>query len=354
MKKLIAFFLPQFHTFPENDEWWGKGFTEWTNTKKSVPLFKGHNQPRTPLNDNFYCLLDEETQEWQSKLAVENGIYGFCYYHYWFNGKMLLQKPMEIMLKNPNIKNRFCVSWANESWARTWDGQEKQYLIKQVYGGQEDWEAHLQYLLPFFQDERYIQIDGKPLMLLYTTSRIKDCDEMVKYWNERIKEYGFKGIYIVETLNAYQKEPVLENSSAEIYFEPAYTIAYDLKKQNIFAKMRRFILAKSGIGNVLKFDARVAFKYIATRSYKSKKTAYAGTFTDWDNTPRKGRKGTVMTHNSPKLFEENLNALVNRDDIGDFIFVNAWNEWAEGAYLEPDTHNEYKYLEICKKVFVKE
>ena len=151
--KVIAFYLPQFHAIPENDEWWGKGFTEWVNTKKAKPLFEGHQQPKTPLNDNYYCLLDAETQEWQAELAEKYGVYGFCYYHYWFNGKMLLEKPMENMLNNKNIKLPFCISWANEPWARTWDGKNKEVLMSQVYGEEKEWKEHFEFHAKCFLDD---------------------------------------------------------------------------------------------------------------------------------------------------------------------------------------------------------
>lgn len=348
MKKIIAMYLPQYYSFPENDEWWGKGFTDWTNVRKAKPLFRGHMQPKIPLDNNYYCLLDKKTHLWQADLAKKYGIDGFCYYHYWFNGKMLLEKPIELVLNNPDIKIKYCFSWANESWARTWDGQEKKYLIKQSYGGQEDWENHFQYLVKFFKDSRYIRIDDMPVMLLYTSSRIARCEEMVEYWNTRIKSLGFKGLYVIETLNAYQKEPALKNSQGVYYFEPAYTLSYALKKKNLLSKGRRFLLSKMGIGGVLKYDARVAYELIEKRNPKWNKTIYKGTFTDWDPTPRKGKKGLVMCHNSPDLFRKNINKLLNEYSGGDYVFINAWNEWAEGAYLEPDEDHRYDYLEICK------
>ena len=166
--------MPQFHAIPENDIWWGEGFTEWTNTKAAKPLFRGHYQPKEPLKDNYYSLLDSKTQEWQASLAKKYGIYGFCYYHYWFHGKLLLEKPMENMLKNKKVDIPFCISWANETWSRTWSGQEREILIQQDYGNKSDWLKHIEYLVPFFKDSRYIKIDNKPLMLLYTSCKIEN------------------------------------------------------------------------------------------------------------------------------------------------------------------------------------
>ncbi|MCD7820315.1 MAG: glycoside hydrolase family 99-like domain-containing protein, partial [Lachnospiraceae bacterium] len=171
--KIIPFYLPQFHTIPENDKWWGKGFTEWTNVRKAVPLFEGHQQPKLPLGDHFYNLLDDETKIWQAELAKQYGIFGFCYYHYWFkNGKRLLEKPAEQMLKNKDIDLPFCFCWANENWSRNWDGGNHEIIMAQEYGGKREWEMHFQYLLPFFRDKRYITMNGKPLFIIYKPEQI--------------------------------------------------------------------------------------------------------------------------------------------------------------------------------------
>ena len=159
--KIIAFYLPQFHNIPENDEWWGDGFTEWTNVKKAKPLYEGHMQPRVPLGGNYYNLLDDNVKIWQADLAKKYGVYGFCYYHYWFNGKMLLEKPMEQMLANKEVDIPFCICWANEPWTKAWVGDERKLLIAQEYGQEEEWKQHFMYLLPFFKDERYITKNGK-------------------------------------------------------------------------------------------------------------------------------------------------------------------------------------------------
>lgn len=349
-KKVLAFYLPQFHAIPENDEWWGKGFTEWRNTKKAKPLFSGHRQPRTPLNENYYNLLDSETQIWQSELAQKYGVYGFCYYHYWFTGKLLLEKPMENMLKDSRITIPFCISWANESWARTWDGNDKEYLIHQNYGGEEDWEAHLQYLLPFFRDKRYIKIEGKPLFLLYTACNIERCEEMIDYWQKRMQEEGFEGIYILETLNGIQKEHVLGNSEGDVVFEPIYTRCHEVKKNDLFSKIKRYLNYHYGIGKVARLNTKDIYRLIEEREYSAQRKTYIGTFPDWDNTARKGNRGIVFTNSSPEIFKKHLEELFHKSNAEEFIFINAWNEWGEGAYLEPDQHYEYRYLEAIAQV----
>ena len=347
--KIIAFYLPQFHEIPENNEWWGEGFTEWVNTKKAKPLFKGHYQPKEPLNDNYYCLLDENTQIWQAKLAKKYGIYGFCYYHYWFNGKLLLEKPMENMLNNPKIDIPFCISWANETWARTWDGQEKSILIQQKYEGKSDWESHIKYLLPFFRDDRYIKIDNKPLMLLYTSVKIDDCEAMIEYWDSFLKQEGFAGIYIAETLSSYQTEPCLKNSEAGVEFEPLYTRKKIRDKEELWDKVIRNI-KKSISSKWGRIDARKYWEHILHDTRKSDKEIYLGAFPRWDNSARKGKKGDVYKNTDPEEFEKNMKQLIvmARKNKHRFIFINAWNEWAEGAYLEPDKVYGYKYLEAIK------
>lgn len=348
-KKIIAFYLPQYHSIPENDKWWGNGFTEWRNVKQARPLYKGHMQPNIPLNNNYYCLLDENVQVWQAELAEKYGVSAFCYYHYWFNGKLLLEKPMENMLKNPNINISYCISWANESWTRSWDGKEKKILIKQKYGGKDDWEKHIEYLIPFFKDHRYLKIENKPIFLIYSTSRIEKCEEMVEYWKQRLVEEGFAGLYIIETLNGVQSSHFLNNSDADIVFEPIYTLTNEIKKRDLYSKIKRFIRSHFSTKEIIKVDGKKAYEIIQKRKYSPKRKTYIGTFTSWDNTPRKGNKGTVFIDINPEDYGKNLKTILKRDDIEDYIFINAWNEWGEGAYLEPDTKYNFKMLEETKR-----
>ena len=173
--KIIPFYLPQFHEIPENNKWWGEGFTEWTNVRKAKPLFEGHRQPKIPLDNNYYNLMDDNVKIWQAKIAKEHGIFGFCYYHYWFkNGRKLLEKPAEQMLQNQEIDIPFCFCWANENWSKNWDGGNREVIMEQHYGGKQDWEMHFQYLLPFFRDKRYITVHGKPIFVIYKPEQIID------------------------------------------------------------------------------------------------------------------------------------------------------------------------------------
>ena len=193
--RIFSFYLPQYHEIPENNEWWGKGFTEWTNVRKAKPLFKGHIQPLHPLNDNYYDLMDKRTVEWQTRLMKEYGLTGMIYYHYYFCGKKLLEKPTENLLKWKDIDQPFFFCWANHSWKKTWNGTSE-LLIEQTYGDECDWEEHFQYLLPFFKDDRYEKINNKPVFMFFI-SQFEKKQDIVKYFNKRCKESGFNGIYII-------------------------------------------------------------------------------------------------------------------------------------------------------------
>ena len=350
--KTIAFYLPQFHTIPENDRWWGKGFTEWVNVKNSKPQFKGHMQPEVPYGGLYYNLLDNDVQIKQAKLAKQYGIYGFCYYHYWFEGKLLLEKPMENMLQNTDIDIPFCICWANETWARTWDGNEKDILISQNYN--EDlsaWKKHFDYLLPFFCDQRYIKKDNKPMMIIYKPQLIKNGKEMLFYWNKLAQKAGFSGLYL-----GYQHHSAFDFDLADygfdfgIEFEPFYTV-HECQKKNIkleplLRKIKKKILKTPTI-----YDYDFIWNQIIKRN-PDNRLHCPGAFTSWDNTPRRGRNSIVFWKSSPqKYFRYLMQRIENAKKLydSDFLFINAWNEWAEGAHLEPDEYNGFGYLEATKK-----
>ena len=354
MTKIIAFHLPQFHSIPENDEWWGKGFTEWVNTKKAKPLYKNHIQPKEPLNDNYYNMLDKETLKWQCDLSTKYGIYGFCYYHYWFNGKLLLEKPVENLLQYKDINQKFCFCWANEPWTRAWDGAEQNVLINQLYGDEEDWKNHFEYLLKFFKDERYILIDNKPVLVIYRTSNIDKCDEMIGFWDQLCIENGFDGIYVVEEKNSFQDRSYCMNSKAIVEFEPMYTV---MCKRNLFEKIRDKIIRtwqnciQDNKLRIFYYDK--VWKNILNRKIENTdKKQFLGAFVDWDNTARKNKNGMVIKGANPEKFQKYLDKQVKRAENinSEFVFVNAWNEWGEGTYLEPDKYNKFGYLEAIKKV----
>lgn len=342
--KLIAFYLPQFHRIKENDEWWGEGFTEWTNVKKSQPLYEGHNQPRIPLDNNYYDLSKKETLEKQTELAKENGIYGFCFYHYYFNGKKLLERPAELLLENKNINFNYCFSWANEPWTRSWDGKTRDIIMPQSYGGKKEWKKHFEYLLPFFKDERYIKKENKPVFLIYRTNNIPECEEMTNYWQELAINSGLNGIYLLETLNSFQRNPILNSSRGVVEFEPMLTIRHYLKP---ITQIKRLLKKKLGLLDKINYDE--VWAQILQRDNDYGKERYLGAFVSWDNTPRKEKNGLVVENSTPEKFGNYLKIQINKNNT-EFLFINAWNEWAEGAYLEADSLNEFSYLNQLKKV----
>lgn len=360
MIKIVAFYLPQFHEVKENSFWWGKGFTEWENVKKAVPLFKNHRQPRVPLDQYYYQLDDISAIQWQADLAREYGVYGFCFYHYWFNGKLLLEKPVELLLKNKNIKLNYCFSWANETWSRTWTN-EKEILIKQTYGGKEEWENHFAYFLPFFNDERYIKINNRPMLLIYKSMLIPDIDDMLKYWEQRACEEGFAGMHFVETVRSSKIDKRTDEYSAKVEFEPARSIngcsEVILMHRRLKRRVIRFInliLHKKKPENGI-----WKFKDIAARSmrFRNLPNTYGGVFVGWDNSPRVNTRSFIITEPTKQEFGDFLcqkarMVIKNNDENNQFIFVNAWNEWGEGTYLEPDSINQFQYLEKIKE-FVK-
>ncbi|MCH5211585.1 MAG: glycoside hydrolase family 99-like domain-containing protein [Oscillospiraceae bacterium] len=347
--QILAINLPQFHSIPENDEWWGKGFTEWVNVKKAKPLYKGHVQPLVPYNNNYYDLSRADDMIAQANLAKEYGIGGFVYYHYWFNGKKLLEKPCELLLEHPEADIDFCFCWANEPWTRAWDGKNKQVIMPQTFGGREDWEAHLQYFLKFFSDDRYIKKNNKPMLFIYSPSRIPHFEDMMEYWNKRIKEYGFDGIYLVEYISTMNPDAFSKYSEAVMEFEPLFTCRFGISN---IKKAKRLLCKKLKTLDVLDYDYIWKKVIERNRTYGGREI-FSGALSGWDNTPRKGKAGMVIKNGSPEKFEKYLNQLVDtvrQDGSKDYMVINAWNEWGEGAILEPTKQDSYKYLEAIKRI----
>lgn len=347
--KFIAFYLPQFHAIPENDMWWGKGFTEWERLKTAKPLFDGHYQPRVPYK--YYDLSDIEEMVNQAELAKRFNVHGFCYYHYWFNGKLLLERPLENMLQDKKVDIPFCLAWANEPWTRAWEGRSKVLLMPQSYGTEEDWKKHIEYLLPFFKDDRYIYVAGKPLFLIYRTELFGRFDEMIVFWNKFLKENGIEGIYLAEMLTGYQSSASCTNSEAVVEFEPMLTSGLTnsgfIKVRNIIRRKFSWIFRKKY--RVKSYDSIWEHILGRERTYEGK-TIYFGAFTGWDNTPRFKDRSLIFKNSTPTKFNDFLLRQAQKSN-SEYIFINAWNEWAEGAYLEPDLKNGYSYLEAVRDVY---
>lgn len=342
--KLIALYLPQFHPIAENDLWWGQGFTEWTNTRKSVPLYEGHVQPKEPLDDNYYDLTMPSAQKWQAELAKKYGIFGFCYYHYWFKGKRLLEKPYQQMLELGEPDFPFCLSWANEAWTRRWDGGSHHILMPQDYGDESDWEAHFYELLPAFRDHRYIRMNDKPLFIIYRPEEIPNCSSMLVFWNQLAKLNGLPGIYFVRTLGGFSL-PWLEGFDASMEFEPHYTFAHSDSRY-----LWNYIKIQEQEHLVIDYD--YVWNSIIHRSHRrSQNKVIPGAFVNWDNTPRLGARGQSCIGTAPHKFEWYLTRQIQRASKlydSEFLFINAWNEWGEGAFLEPDKIHRFRYLEAVR------
>lgn len=343
MKK-YAYYLPQFHEIPENNKWWGEGFTEWVNVKKARPLIKNHNQPKKPLNNNYYE-LNEDTLRWQADLAMKYHIDGMIFYHYYFCGKKLLEKPAEILLKNKDIPMNFFFCWANHSWYRSWEGT-KELLMEQTYGDVNDWEKHFQYLLPFFQDYRYQKKDNKPLFMLFQSS-FKQNKNIAKYFDKRCRDYGFDGIQIIESIQNYDTTSSnIDNSILHTREPNCSSMRYKFSKRNILFRIRNKILKILNKYTYLKYieqyDGDILLK-IAADNYKQ--NIIPGLFFEWDNTPRHGYRGYLISSISKKAFFIYMNTI----EDSEFVFINAWNEWCEGMMLEPTSDKKYLYLEWLKE-----
>ena len=346
--KIFAYYLPQFHCIPENDEWWGKGFTEWTNVRKAKPLFKKHKQPKVPFDNNYYSLDDINTLQWQYKLLNEYKVDGLIFYHYYFSGKKLLEKPAEMLLKNPEINIKFFFCWANHSWKRSWEGSTE-ILLEQTYGTEDDWKEHFNYLLPFFQDKRYQKQNNKPMLMIFK-SDFEEKKAMFEYFNKKCIENGFNGICIIETRESLKNEENEKHNYTKLIHlrEPDSSKAeYTFKLINFpfraINKIKR-ILHKINFNVLVKYDGNKLFKLMC-KKYSYNKNIIRGLFFEWDNTPRHSYRGYIITPVSKKNFIKYMD-LIKKEE---YVFINAWNEWCEGMMLEPTEEYRYKYLEWIRE-----
>jgi lipopolysaccharide biosynthesis protein len=354
--KVIAMYLPQYHEIPENNEWWGKGFTEWTNVKKAQPLYKGHLQPRVPLGEDYYDLSDENELINQMDLAKKYGIDGFCFYHYWFSGKKLLEKPIERLLSEKRELLPFCLCWANEPWTRTWDGQEgsKQILMPQCYGSVEEWKQHYQYLNSYFKKDEYIKVDGKPLIIIYKQSEIPNIKEMLACWDEMAKQEHFAGVFVLNVLRIGIEKECSLFGNGTIDFEPFATFSriesgYIDKISHIYLGNRKEnYRRKYRVIDYSRFCEKMTSRYTLKDCQH-----YLGLFAGWDNTPRQGKNTTIIfENNTPENFGKYFDIQYRRsiELENQFLFINAWNEWGEGTFLQPDQKYKYGYLEKIRSV----
>lgn len=355
---VVALYLPQYYETEYNNQWWEKGYTEWTALKRSKPLFTGHNQPRVPLNGNYYDLSERNNIKWQMELAKQYGVDGFAIYQYYSLGSKLLEVPTEIIRDDSSLDLPFFLYWANESWKKAWFGQDNTVVWEQKYGNEDDWREQFDYCLQYFKDDRYIKINGKPVYAIYNPWALPDGDHFIELWNLWARENGLSGIYFVKNIGSHDRD-TLGKWSAKITREPNYTFAHDewlLEKiyrvgtTRIIDFLNRKVLIKRGKGIVqLKRSYDVMWEKILKRT-NINKTTILGCFCDWDNSPRKSFNSIVMMGASPEKFKGYFRRLLQKAKDVDtpMIVINAWNEWAEGAYLEPDEKFGYGYLEAIK------
>ena len=365
--RFIAFYLPQFHPTPENSHWWGPGFTEWTNVTKAVPLFPGHRQPKFPADLGYYDLRVPETRAAQAELAANHGIEAFCYWHYWFAGRRILERPFEEVLKSREPDFPFCLCWANHSWTGIWSGAPNRLLIEQTYPGRTDFRKHFESLRLAFDDPRYFRVEGKPVFVVYAPRSIPQPREFADTWRDLAAHAGLKGIYLVGFVD--HQSPGLASEGYDAWLTPTPDFLF----RSDWTPLARLAPGRSGMYrgakkiiksasdtlhyhlygsdlNVFSYaDASRLAREIVPRAYARQPCV----FPNWDNTPRSGRNGVVFLDSTPGLFAEHLHDAVEfvRDYPSEerIVWIKSWNEWAEGNYLEPDREYGLAYLNEVKR-----
>jgi lipopolysaccharide biosynthesis protein len=350
--RLIALYLPQFHPIPENDAFWGEGFTEWHNVKKAKPLFPGHHQPHVPTDLGYYDLRDGETRIRQAELAHRYGIEGFCYYHYWFNGRRLLEHPLQELLDTGEPDFPFCICWANENWTRRWDGKDKEILVQQEYSEEDD-RSHIRTLIPIFKDPRYIRINGKPLFLVYRTSDLPDPARTAEIWREEARNAGLGELHLARVEGWGKVDP------RDIGFDSAMEFAPDWEHRGhqLTADDPRLPedasdeLREACKDNYIHYYSDMADAMMSKHRPDYKR--FRCVTPCWDNWARRNRQAAIFLDPDPRKYQDWLKRMITETNgrmYGEerVVFVNAWNEWAEGCHLEPDEKFGNAFLEATR------
>lgn len=350
--RVISFYLPQYHPIPENDKWWGKGFTEWTNVGKAKPLFIGHYQPKVPADLGYYDLRLPEARIAQASLAKQYGIEGFCYWHYWFgNGKRLLERPFDEVLKSGEPDFPFCLAWANHSWEdkQFKKGGTNKLLIEQLYPGKEDHILHFNTLLPAFKDKRYIKVDEKPLFYIYSPLKVPNIELFIMLWNDLAKRNGLKGIHFVTQTHNIDEIEILRKKGFDAvniirlfhFFKKDFSFV-----EKVYMKIVKKILR---VGQAVDYER--ASKYFSGEEDKLN-YCYPTIIPNWDHSPRSGRNGHILIKVTPEKFRKHVRSVINsvllKEREHRLIFLRSWNEWGEGNYIEPDLKFGRSFLEVLK------
>ena len=348
--RLIALYLPQYYPFTENDLWWGKGFTEWTNVGKAKPLFRGHYQPRIPADLGYYDLRVPETRQAQADMAKKHGIEGFAYWHYWFGGgKRLLERTFNEVLASQEPDFPFCLSWANHSWYEKLYtlGSANKLLIEQTYPGDQDHRAHFISVLPAFQDQRYITVDGKPIFMIFAPLDSPEIKNFIKIWRNLALENGLPGVHFIGHGLAHEKNEIM-GTGVDAFYENSVSGIYN--RQSLIKKITQKLRAKFlKIPRV--FSYREAMKYFVSEDAKNIETIPM-ICPNWDHSPRSGIKGFILDNSTPELFKQNvrtaLDSIKHKPEQKRIAIIKSWNEWGESNYLEPDLKYGLKYLEALR------
>jgi lipopolysaccharide biosynthesis protein len=351
--QLIAFYLPQYHPIPENDEWWGPGFTEWTKVVKARPLFPGHRQPNLPADLGFYDLRVPETREAQANLAREYGIEAFCYYHYWFGGRRILERPFDEVLTSGRPDFPFCLCWANQSWTGIWHGAPDRVLIEQTYPGMDDHRRHFEWLMKAFIDPRYVRVDNKPLFVVYNPNELPDPNRVTNLWRELAIRAGLPGLFLVAEHKWPDWDPGAHGFDAVVSVRLPPTrrdMERKIRWKHPLQKLRYRLARTSRLPTIHQYEYVIEHLVIdPTPNIDS----FPCVIPNWDNTPRSGANGMVLNGSTPELFRQHLRKALRR--VADapeerrIVFIKSWNEWAEGNYLEPDLRYGHGYLEVIRE-----
>lgn len=346
--RAVAFYLPQFHPFPENDAWWGKGFTEWTNVGKARPLFDGHYQPHCPIHLGYYDLRLPEIMVEQARIARQYGIGGFAYHYYWFAGKTLMESPLRAMLANPAVDMPFFLSWANENWTRRWDGRDDDILIKQTHSA-EDSRAMIRHIADYLRDPRYIRVNGRPVFSVYRPRSIPDLAATVAVWRAEARALGLGDLYLIGIQRDLHEDHRPDGFDANLEFVPHglpqsdLSASYDLRGRSFHGKI---------------YDYNHAAR-LALDQADDGLTRYRSVMLGWDNSARSPERGTIHVDFRIETYRDWLAQLCARARTDAWrgpdermVFINAWNEWAEGTHLEPDQRHGFAYLDATRRALL--